>query len=269
MQLEKHLPKANRLDQALQRWGGPLLGSAVYQYDPAFVEISGYLGYRALWFEMEHAPLDLAQIVDLCRIASGLGLLTMIRIPDSSRANVLRAAECGPDILDLPMGNSVAELKELVTHARFAPEGARGFFGASRALRYGAVGAIPDEQQRINRELCLLAQIETRQAVESAEELCAVEGIDGIFLGPGDLSASYGVPGQAGHPLVHEAMNRVISVAKRNGRHIAMFGNPREAAQWASAGVDLIYCTSDVACMRIGAQSVAEQFKASLAQGTK
>jgi 4-hydroxy-2-oxoheptanedioate aldolase len=256
----------NRLDQRLTELGTPLLGAAVYQYNPAFVEICAQLGYQAIWFEMEHAPLNLSQIIDLCRIASGLGLLTMIRVSNGSRQNVLRAAECGPDIIDLPMGNTPAEMRELVSNARFAPHGSRGFFGASRAVRYGIPGDMAAEQRRINEELCLLSQIETREAVDAAEQLCAVPGIDGIFIGPGDLSASYGVPGQTAHPDVEEAISRTVATAKQHCKRVALMVKASDVGRWAAQGVDLFFCTSDIACLRVTAQSVSEQFRMSLNQ---
>jgi 4-hydroxy-2-oxoheptanedioate aldolase len=255
-----------RLDQVLQQSGAPLLGAAVYRYDPEFVEMCSYLGFRVLWFEMEHAPTGLREIGDLCRIASALGILTMIRIPDARRESVLRAAECGPDILDLPMANTAEIMREFVAHARYGPEGSRGFFGASRAVRYGCFGDIAEEQQRINRDLCLLAQIETREAVERADELCRIPGIDGIFLGPGDLSASYGVCGKTGDPAVVDAMTSVTSTARKHGKRVALFSAAKDAGQWAETGADLIFCTSDVACLRAGAQSVVREFQVGLSQ---
>jgi 2-keto-3-deoxy-L-rhamnonate aldolase RhmA len=93
-----------RLEKAVQEADAPLLGAALYRYDPEFVEIAAYAGFHVLWFEMEHAGISFAEVADLCRVASGTGILTMVRVPDSRRENVLRAAECGPDILDLPMG---------------------------------------------------------------------------------------------------------------------------------------------------------------------
>ena len=255
-----------RLDQAIERCGGPLLGAAVYRYHPEYVEMCAQLGFHVLWFEMEHAPTTLPEIADMCRIASGLGVLTMIRIPNASRQSVLRAAECGPDILDLPMANTVDVMRELVANARYSPEGSRGFFAASRAVHYGLCADIQEEQQRINRDLCLLAQIETREAVEAAETLCQVPGINGIFLGPGDLSASYGVTGKTGHPSVVQAMESVIMTARKHGRRIALFSSAHHVGAWAAKGADLVFCTSDIACVRAGAQSVVRDFQTSLSE---
>lgn len=125
-----------RLDQWLAEYGAPLPGAAVYSYNPGFIEIAAHLGFRVLWFEQEHAQTPLDRIADMCRIAAGLHLLTMIRIPDSRRESVLRAAECGPDILDLPMANTANMQRELVAHACYAPLRSAG--------RYSR-GTMPDQ----------------------------------------------------------------------------------------------------------------------------
>lgn len=141
----------NRLHQAISLADGkPLLGAALYFYDPVFLEIAALTGFKVIWIEMEHAAITFAEAADLCRMAAGTGLLTMIRIPDTRRESVLKAAECGPDIIDIPMAESPDQLTELVRYAKFAPEGTRGFFSTSRALKYGIVDNVPDEQQVLN-----------------------------------------------------------------------------------------------------------------------
>jgi 2-keto-3-deoxy-L-rhamnonate aldolase RhmA len=141
----------NRLHQALALSDGkPILGAALYFYDPVFLEIAAHMGFKVIWIEMEHAAITFSEAADLCRMAAGTGMLTMIRVPDARRESVLKAAECGPDIIDVPMADSPEQVAELVRCARFAPEGARGFFSVSRALKYGIVDSVPDEQQRLN-----------------------------------------------------------------------------------------------------------------------
>jgi 4-hydroxy-2-oxoheptanedioate aldolase len=243
----------NRKDRA------PLLGATLHRYDMTFVEMVAMLGFRSIWIEMEHMAITFREATDLCRLGSALGLLTMIRVPDARRESVLKAAECDPDIIDLPMGNSMAELQELVRHARYAPEGDRGFFSSSRATRYGLYNDIARERQRINTELCLMSQIETRHAVEIADELCQVPGIDAVFLGPGDLSTSFGKPGRIRHPEVVAAMDRVIVSARKHERLVAMAAAPGEAGEWAAKGVDLLYCLSDTAALKVGAQAAWER----------
>ncbi len=252
-----------RLQRVLQEQRqGPLLGVGTYYYNPIFLEIAAGLGFRAAWFDMEHCLISFGQACDLCRIASGLGLLTMIRVPNSHRENVQRAAECGPDIIDVPMADTPGILHEFIRHARFRPEGKRGCFQNSRAVRYGLADSVA-EQQRVNRDLCLMAQIETAEAVERAEELCTVPDIH-ILIGPADLSASLGVPYQTGHDKVKEAGKKIISAVRKNGKLVAVAAAPSDFAFWIGQGVDLLFCASDVGCLKAGAQSALHQVQAAL-----
>jgi 4-hydroxy-2-oxoheptanedioate aldolase len=229
----------NRLQRRLEaNKGVPLLGVAAYFYDPVFLEISARLGYQAAWIEMEHGPMSFGQAVDLVRIAQGLGMLTMIRVADSRRESILKAAECGPDIIDVPMVNTPEVVAELVAQARFGPEGERGFFSVSRALHYGIVDNLTDAQRQLNDELCLMIQIETREAFERANELCAVDGVD-IFVGPADLSASLGYPGNQGHPAV-------------------------DFDFWLGLNVDILFATNDISALRHGAEHALGLARASL-----
>jgi 4-hydroxy-2-oxoheptanedioate aldolase len=250
----------NRLQQAVAKNGGaPVLGAAAYIYNPTFLEIAALVGFKAAWIEMEHTFLTIAQAADLCRVASGLGMLTMIRIPDTRRATVLQAAECAPDIIDLPMANSPETIREFVNHARFPPEGVRGWFSVSRAVKYGLDGPVPEIQANLNREVCLMAQVETKEAVDLVEELCTVPGLDGIFVGPGDLSASLGVPGQTRHDLVLRAAERTIRTAKAHGKQTATAIGPQDLPFWLEQDLDLLYLVNDIAAMKAGAQSAMEQ----------
>lgn len=249
-----------RLQRAVQSNNGPLLGIAIYFYDPIFLEIAARKGFRVAWIEMEHAFITFAQAADLCRIASGLGMLTMIRIPDARRESVLKAAECGPDVIDLPMANSTTELHDLVQSARFPPAGQRGFFSVSRAVHYGLVDNVAAEQQKLNEELCLMVQIETAAAVLVAEELCRTPDVH-VFIGPSDLSASLGVPGQTGHPKVMEAAEQTIRIAKQHGKLVAVGAAPQDFPFWVSQGVDVLFCSNDIACLKIGIETVLQQAK--------
>ena len=255
----------NRLEQALeQQGGGPILGAAAYTYNPTFLEIASLMGYRAAWIEMEHTFLSFAQAADLCRIASGMNMLTMIRIPDASRATVLQACECGPDVLDLPMANTPEMVAQFVENARFPPEGLRGFFGVSRAVKYGLDGTVSEEQQKLNRELCLMVQVETKQAVDRVDELCRVPGLDAIFIGPADLSASLGVPGQTGHQSVYEAAAHVLRTAKAHDKLTAAGIAPQDLPFWVGQPVDLLFGINDIAAMKLAAQAALDQARAAL-----
>lgn len=255
-----------QLDKAIQERGtSPLLGVIVHRYNPDFLEIASLLGYHAVWIELEHGLMSYSEAANLCRTASGLGLLTMLRIPNASRENALKAAECGPDIIDLPMANSTQEAAALVKYCRYPPLGERGFFSSSRSMRYGIAGTVPEMHKQLNEELTLVVQIETREAVENVEAICAVPGLDGIFLGPGDLSLSLGVSGDIQHPSVLEAIEHVFAVAKKHGKRLLAPSPPNEVATWAARGACVLFCTSDTACMVDGARRAFQTASQSLA----
>ncbi len=117
----------------------------------------------------------------------------------------------------------------------------------------------PDQQQRLNDELCLLVQVETKTAVGCAADLCGVPGIDGIFLGPGDLSVSFGVPGQPGHPEVRSAMETTIKVARQAGVLAAGACAPSDFAYWADCGAELLFCAGNISCQIAGAKLALEE----------
>lgn len=254
----------NRLQRAVRANGGrTLLGAAVYFYDPIFLEVAAHLGYQAIWIEMEHAAITFAEAADLCRMAAGTGMLTMIRIPDSRRENVLKAAECGPDIIDVPMVNTPEQMEEMLKYARFAPDGGRGYFSVSRAVHYGILESVSDKQQSVNRDLCLMAQIETSDAMDRLEELIAVPGVD-LFVGPADLAASFGYPGQTDHPLVLEASAQIVKAARAAGKCVASACGPADYQFWIEQGIDLLFCANDVACLKRGAKLALEEARALL-----
>jgi len=244
----------SKLHRAMSLMNGkPLLGAALYFYDPVFLEIAAHLGYHVIWIEMEHAAISFSEAADLCRMANGTGMLTMIRIPDARRESVLKAAECGPDIIDVPMADQPEQFAELVKYAKFSPEGARGYFSVSRALKYGIVDSVPDEQQRVNRELSLMAQIETVRAVERVDELAAIPDVD-IFIGPSDLASSLGYPGQTSHPTLLRAAEKVVKAARAHQKKVITACPMADFLHWTRLGVDLLFCTNDISCLKLGAQ---------------
>jgi len=259
----------SRLETAIQdRGGAPLLGVAIHRYNPDFLEIAGLQEFHVVWIEMEHGLMSFSEAADLCRMASGMGMLTMLRIPSACRDNALKAAECGPDIIDLPMADSPEVVAELVRHCRYPPLGQRGFFSSSRSVRFGMMDTGTELHQRVNEELTLVVQIETREAVRNVEAICRVPGMDGIFLGLGDLSVSLGVPDEMHHPRVQEAVEHVVAVAKRHSKRVLVPGSPGEAAAWAARGASVLFCCSDTACMvsgtRLARQTASQSMKSSL-----
>jgi len=256
----------NRLHHAISLANGkPLLGAALYFYDPIFLEIAAHMGFKVIWIEMEHAAITFAEAADLCRMAAGTGMITMIRIPDTRRESVLKAAECGPDIIDIPMVESPEEVAELVKYAKFSPQGSRGFYSVSRALNYGIVNSVPEQQQTLNRELSLLIQIESAAALDRIEELAAISDVD-IFIGPADLAASLGLAGQTNHPTVLKAIEKIVRVARTHGKKTVTACGPADFIHWTRLGIDLLFCANDISCLKTGAQVALKAATDAIAQ---
>src|SRR5262249_55226748 len=139
----------------------------------------------------------------------------MIRLPNFQRENVLKAAETGADMLMAPMMNERADLELFVKNARYSPEGERGYYGSSRGLNYGLGAHVSKLREQANDRLLLWAQVETLVALDQIDELSQVPGIDGIFIGPGDLSAAYGVPGEPTEARVTAAIALGAKTARK------------------------------------------------------
>ena len=249
----------NRLQQLVQQNGGKTLwGAAVFSYNPIFLEICAQLGYQAIWIEMEHGHITFAEAADLCRMAAGSGMLTTIRIPDVRRENVLKACECGPDIIDVPMIESPEQMHELRKYARFAPEGSRGVFGVSRAANYGIPSDALAQQRKLNSDLCLMAQIETSAAMVRLDELAAVPDVD-LFIGPADLAATLGIPSQTSHPMIQAAGEKIVKAARENNKCVATMCSPQDFPFWLGLNIDLLFCANDISCMKQAAGDTLTQ----------
>ncbi len=228
----------------------PLLGAAVYFNDPIFIEMYSHRGFSVMCVEMEHSHITFAEAANLCRISQGCGLLTMIRIPNSGRKNVLKAAACAPDIIKLPMANSARNLNELTKYARFAPKAERGFFSVSRAVKYGIVPDVPAEQRKLNDELCLTAQIESAEALKNVEEIlpCARRGYLHWALGSRGKSGGAG----ADWSRASAGNRRVGDSGREETREAPGCQFDADGLQvLGKAGVDVLFCTNDTACVRI------------------
>jgi 2-keto-3-deoxy-L-rhamnonate aldolase RhmA len=163
------------------------------------------------------------------------------------------------------MVNTPEQIRELIRYARFAPEGERGYFSVSRALKYGLVDDVPAEQQRLNQDLSLVVQIETVDALARIDQLAAVPGVD-IFIGPGDLAACLGFPGQGSHPRLLEAVETIVRAARRHGKKVITACNPTDFIHWTRLGVDLLFCTNDISALKHGAQHALALAEAAIVQ---
>ena len=185
---------------------------------PTATEILAGSGFDWLLLDAEHAPNDVPGIMAQLQAMMENATHPIVRIPENDPIVIKRYLDIGVQSFLIPMMETVEEAEAAVAATRFPPQGIRGFAGASRASRFGRV---KDYHRRAHEEICILVQIETRKGLDNLETIAAVPGIDGLFIGPGDLSADLGHLGDQGNPevvrLIEETIARIVATGSRAG----------------------------------------------------
>lgn len=167
-------------------------------------EILALAGFDWVMIDTEHSPLEIAETLPAMQTLAGYPQVSAVVRPYANDTVLIkRVLDMGAQTLLLPYVQSADEAEAAVRAMRYPPQGIRGVAGLTRASRYGSV---PDYIRRASEELCLIVQVETATALDRLEEIAGVDGVDGVFIGPADLSASMGYPGQTGHPEVVRAI---------------------------------------------------------------
>ena len=198
--------------------------------------------------DTEHGCFSEETAADAVLAAERGGLLPFVRIGDIRRPYVLRMLDIGARGLIVPNIRTPEEVRELVSAAKFPPLGNRGFC-PNRTTGWGADEWSKDVlsyMEECNRRCRLIPQCETREALEQIEEIAALPGGDGIFVGPCDLSIALGVPLQFDHPLLTAAVERILKACRDNGKESYIFaGNMQDAVKWAAKGFDSVTYSLD------------------------
>ncbi len=228
------------------------IGAWLMSGAPSTAEALGCAGFDFLVVDMEHVPIDTPQMVEILRAVAGTPAAPVTRVPWNDMVMVKRALDAGAQTLMFPFVQNALEARHAVSYTRYPPDGVRGFAGVHRASRFGAV---PDYAQHAASELCVIVQVETLAALSEIEAIAQVPGVDSIFVGPGDLSASMGYLGQMGHPDVLAKLERAAATCRRLGKPAGIIGpNPELAAKFAGFGYGWIAIGSDMSFMMGRAQ---------------
>ncbi|MES2463531.1 MAG: aldolase/citrate lyase family protein [Armatimonadota bacterium] len=229
--------------------GPALKGAACITGSLKIAEMAGMLGFDMVWIEVEHGGASFSDVEDLCRAAEAGGAIPVVRVSNNGRENVLRALEAGGKMIVVPVVDTADEARELVQNGKFPPLGSRGFNTRSRGLGYGldGIAKITETFRRANAETHLIAQIETREAVENLEAICAVEGISGVLVGPGDLSLAYDKPGAFNDPDLIATICDVMRRTRAAGKHAGILVAPGPLlTACREAGCDFYFCAGDI-----------------------
>jgi 4-hydroxy-2-oxoheptanedioate aldolase len=187
--------------------------------DPYAAELCAGSGFDWLLIDGEHAPNDLRSMLATLQAVAPYPTHPVVRVPHGDAALIKQVLELGATTLLVPMVETAEQAKALVRAVRYPPAGIRGVgAGLARSSRWSAW---PGYLQEANERICLLVQVETVQALEQLDAIAAAEGVDGVFIGPSDLSASMGLIGQPAHPDVRaridDAITRILRAGKAPG----------------------------------------------------
>ncbi len=238
--------RENRVKR-IMREGGLALGTYVGGIaDPQIVEIIGHAGFDAAFIDMEHTSFDLRDVQLMVLAAERVGITPIVRTPGFDPAFILRLLDMGVQGIQLPHVDNAEAAREAVKAVRFPPLGDRGMAGGTRATDYGKI-SLTDHIVQSNREILLLVMIEELSALDEIDAIAATEGVDLIVVGPTDMSRALGVSGQANHPKLAQAIERVAKAVCASGvTQLALAINhplfPRNAAQLRELGVSYSNC---------------------------
>ena len=223
------------------------------------VEVLAGAGFDWLLLDTEHSPNELPMVHSQLQAAVGGTAHPVVRVPWNDPVVIKRFLDIGTQSFLIPYVQNAAEARAAVAATRYPPRGVRGVATASRASRFGR---IKDYFARAEAELCVVVQLESREALGNLEAIAGVEGVDGLFIGPSDLSADLGHLGNPGHPevqgAIEDAIRRILACGKAAG---FLTGDETQARRYLDLGCTIAAVGADVTLLARHAEQLATRFK--------
>jgi 2-keto-3-deoxy-L-rhamnonate aldolase RhmA len=191
------------------------LGTWIQIGHPAIAEILARVGYDWICVDMEHGSIDLETMTNIFRAIEANDSVPIARLPMNDSIWIRRSLDAGAKGLIIPMVNSAKEVESAIRDAKYPPRGERGY-GYSRANAYGM--DFEDSISGENEAIAVIAQIEHRKGIDNINSILQVQDLDGVFIGPLDLSGSFGKSGQLDCPEMREALERYLDACKINNK---------------------------------------------------
>jgi 4-hydroxy-2-oxoheptanedioate aldolase len=242
----------NRLDGS-----EPLLALIVKVPAAATVELAGHAGFDFVLVDTEHGPSDMTELEHHIRAADSAGIRSLVRVSSADSADILRALDAGADGIVVPHVTSPDDVARAVALTRYPPHGRRSLALSTRAGRHGTRSVA--DHLAAGDDVLLIAQLEDAEALERLPEILDCDGIAGVFIGPADLSASLGRPGELDHPLVNGAVERIVAaVLERPALALCVLAaDEDEARTWFGRGARLVFLNAP-SLMAARLMSIAE-----------
>jgi 4-hydroxy-2-oxoheptanedioate aldolase len=222
-------------------------------------EIVSHSGYDWLLLDTEHSPNEVPDILSQLQATQAGTASAIVRPAWNDMVLIKRYLDIGAQTLLIPFVQNADEARAAVAATRYPPDGIRGITGSGRASRYGRV---KDYLKNAGSEICVLVQVETRSALDQIEAIASVEGVDGVFIGPNDLSASFGQIGNWGHPEVQAALEDAVKRLEKIGKPAGILTpNEEEAKRFIQWGYTFVAVGSDIGLLAKNADGLAKRFK--------
>lgn len=249
----------NTFKQRLQR-GETQIGLWLGLADPYCAELAANAGFDWLLIDGEHAPNDLRSLLGQLQAIAPYPSQAVIRPVIGDTALIKQVLDIGAQTLLVPMVESADQAQALVRAMRYPPSGVRGVGSAlARASRWNT---IPGYLDHADAQMCLLVQIENREGLANLDAICAVEGVDGVFIGPADLSAAMGHRGNPGHPEVQAAIEDAIVRIRGAGKAAGILSADQTLARrYIELGAAFVAVGVDTTVLMRGLQALVGSFK--------
>jgi 4-hydroxy-2-oxoheptanedioate aldolase len=220
-------------------------------------------GFDSLYVDVEHSSFSLETAGQICIAALAAGITPFVRVPSTRPEHVSRALDAGALGVIAPHIGTPAEARAVVAAAKYPPLGERSTGGALPHLQYRAFPAA-EANAAMNEATMVIVQFETADALERADEIAAVEGVDLVLMGTNDLLADMGLAGQYEHARVREAYAHTIAACRRHGKHVGVGGlatRPQLAAEFVKMGARYVSTGTDLAFLLAAATEKARQVR--------
>jgi 2-dehydro-3-deoxyglucarate aldolase len=238
--------------------GKKLIGCWCSLASPITTEILGLAGFDWLLLDGEHSPNDVLSFIPQLMALKDSVSAPVVRPQWNDTVEIKRLLDAGFYNFLIPFVQSAEEAQRAVAATRYPPEGVRGVSIAQRSNRYNTV---KDYLKIINDNITVMVQIENRAGVEAIDSICAVSGVDGLFIGPSDLAAAYGHLGNPSHPEIQGAMRTVFDRARAQGKPVGILAPAEaDARRYIEMGATFVAVGSDLGVFRGATQALRDKF---------
>lgn len=244
--------------------GESVYGTMIRQArDPGAPTVFAAAGYDFVFIDMEHGIYNMETVADLIRGAKSAGIAPIIRVPRLETFFISRVLDAGAEGIMVPMTSTREQAETIVRYSKYTPLGLRGYGAQSGQTDYRPLKAA-EFMKEANEHTFIIAQIETKEAIENIDSILDVEGIDVGLIGPNDLSISMGIPDQLGSEKLVKAIDRVVESAKKRGKASGIhIGNIEALKKWRAKGMTVLAYSTDLGFMYSASKSSLEELKQS------